>query len=100
METRQVKWVERNEDDTARRISRLGGDGFCDTIVQAIMNIHHGLCRYWMIYEDAPVWIVLDTRPGPAYLRAQADIGDPDILLSLARPDTMLSRCSPTEGEA
>ncbi|WP_300381120.1 DUF3892 domain-containing protein [Henriciella sp.] len=83
MKARQVKWVERNETDPHRRISRLGGDDFTHTVLEAIMNVHHGECRYWMIYQGAPVWIVLDTRPGAAYLRTEFDAGEPDMLLSL-----------------
>lgn len=84
MQARQVKWVERNEADPHRRISRLGGDDFEHTILEAIMNIHQGACRYWMVHEGAPVWLVLDTRPGPAYLRTEQDIGEPDLLLNLS----------------
>ncbi|MGB3626066.1 MAG: hypothetical protein WA989_09565 [Henriciella sp.] len=84
MKARQVTWVERDEADRYRRISRLGGADFNHTIIEAIMNMHHGVCRYWMIYDGAPVWIVLDTRPGAAYLRAEHDQGEPDMLLSLA----------------
>lgn len=83
MKARQVKWIERNETDPGRRISRLGGDDFTHTVLEAIMNVHHDECRYWMVYQGAPVWIVLDTRPGTAYLRAEPDISEPDILLSL-----------------
>ena len=86
MKARQVTWVERNEDDPARRISRLGGEDFSHSILEAIMNIHHGVCRYWLGHEGAPVWIVLDTRPGPAYLRGEHDPGEPDTLLSLSEP--------------
>lgn len=100
MESKQVKWVERDETDRSRRIARLGGDGFSHTVLEAIMNIHQGICRYWMVHDGAPVWIVLDTRPGPAYLRAQIDIGEPDILLSLSSPANQLSLSSPTEGQA
>ncbi|WP_084397105.1 DUF3892 domain-containing protein [Henriciella aquimarina] len=87
MKARQVKWVERNEADPSRRISRIGGDGFNHTIEEAIINMHQETCRYWMVHQGAPVWIVLDTRPGPAYLRAEDDISEPDILLSLARDE-------------
>jgi hypothetical protein len=84
MEALQVTWIEKDESDRYRRISRIGGNGFSHTIIEAIMNLHHGNCRYWMIHDGAPVWIVLDTRPGAAYLRAEDDISEPDILLSLA----------------
>ena len=86
MIARQVKWIERNEDDPCWRIARLGGDGFSHTVQEAIINLHHDRCRYWMVHQGAPVWIVLDTRPGPVYLRTEEDIGEPDILLSLGGP--------------
>ena len=84
MKTYQVTWVERDETDRFRRISKLGGEAFTHTIVEAILNLHHGHCRYWMVHEGAPVWIVLDARPGPAYLRTEQDSSEPDILLALA----------------
>jgi len=89
MKTRQITWVERNESDPHRRIKRLGGDGFSHSILEAITNIHQNLCRYWMIHDGAPVWIVLDTRPGAAYLRTEDDITEPDILLSLSDDDAV-----------
>ena len=84
MKAKQIPWVERDESDPHRRIKRLGGDGFCHSILEAIMNVHHGECRYWMVHDGAPVWVVLDTRPGSAYLRAEQDDVEPDILLSLS----------------
>lgn len=84
MKTRQVKWVVRNESDVSRRISRIGGDDFDHSIVEAIMNIHLDRCRYWFIRQNEPLWIVIDTRPGTPYLRAECDITEPDFLLSLA----------------
>ena len=88
MKALQVTWIERDENDRHRRISRLGGEDFNHTIIEAIMNVHHGECRYWLVHDGAPVWIVLDTRPGTAYLRAEHDIGEPDILLSLSADGT------------
>ena len=83
MISRQVKWVIRNEADPARRISRLGGDDFDHSIAEAIMDVHLGACSYWMAHEGQTVCIILDTRPGPAYLRTERDCGEPDLLLSL-----------------
>ncbi len=84
MKTYQITWVERDESDPHRRIKRLGGDGFSHSILEAIMNLHQEACRYWLVHEGAPAWIVLDTRPGTAYLRAESDVVEPEILLSLS----------------
>lgn len=86
MDYKQVTWVERDDLNPARRIAALGGKDFRHSAVEAIMNVHFERCRYWMIHAGAPVWIVLDTRPGMIYLRTQADEEEPDILLSLAPP--------------
>lgn len=85
MKSRQVKWIIRNEADAARRIARLGGDDFDHSIAEAIMNVHHGACSYWMVHEGQAVSIILDTRPGPAYLRTERDCGEPELLLSLVK---------------
>ncbi|RAN32764.1 hypothetical protein [Hyphomonas pacifica] len=86
MDYKQVTWVERDDANPARRISALGGRDFRHSAVEAIMNIHFERCGYWMMHAGAPVWIVLDTRPGIIYLRTQTDEAEPEILLSLARP--------------
>jgi hypothetical protein len=85
MITRQVKWVIPNSTDPARQIARLGGEDFDHSISEAIANAHLELCRYYIKVEDREVELVVDVRPGPAYLRAAEGIGDPDLLLSLSK---------------
>lgn len=79
--------MERDESDPRRRIKRLGGDGFNHSILEVIKNLHQETCRYWLVQDAAPVWIVLDTRPSTAYLRAEADAGEPESLFSVSIDD-------------
>lgn len=92
MKTLHVTWVERDESDPCRRIARLGGEGFSHSIMDAIFNLHQGICRYWMLHENAPVWILLDVRPGPAYLRTELDDIEPETLLTLAASRDVIRR--------
>lgn len=81
----QVTCVRRDGADTDRRIDRLGGPGWNDTIDNVIAFIQSGTHRFWTSVNGASVWVVLRQHPVSRryYLATESDAYPPNNLLSL-----------------
>ena len=81
----QVKCIRRDRNDTDRRIDRLGGDGWNDTIDRVIQFILDGTHRFWTTAGGKSVWVVVRKHPtsGRLYLATENDGYPPNNLLSL-----------------
>ncbi len=81
----QVTCIRRDTGDLDRRIDRLGGPEFNDTIDNVIRFIESGAHKFWTTAQGRSVWIVVDVHPTSRrkYLRTTADGYPPNNLLSL-----------------
>ena len=81
----QVTCIRRDTNDPDRRIDRLGGPAFNDTIDNVIRFIESGAHKFWTTAQGRNVWIVVDVHPTSRrkYLRTTADGYPPNNLLSL-----------------
>lgn len=81
----QVTCIRRDGKDADRRIDRLGGPSFNDTIDNVIRFINARTNQYWTIANGISVWIVVRRHPtsGREYLATTADGYPPNNLLSL-----------------
>lgn len=81
----QVKCIRRDGNDLDRRIDRLGGDGWNDTIDRVIKFIQDGTHRFWTTAGGKSVWVVVRRHPtsGRLYLATESDAYPHNNLLSL-----------------
>ncbi|WP_081689201.1 DUF3892 domain-containing protein [Inquilinus limosus] len=81
----QVTCIRRDRSDADRRIDRLGGPGWNDTIDRVIAFIKAGTHRFWTTANGQNVWVVVRQHPtsGRDYLATQNDGYPPNNLLSL-----------------
>jgi hypothetical protein len=81
----QVTCITRDGADADRRIDRLGGPGWNDTIDNVIRFINSGAHRFWTTAQGQSVWLVVRRHPtsGREYLTTQVDGFPPNNLLSL-----------------
>jgi hypothetical protein len=81
----QVACIRRDGSDVDRRIDRLGGPGWNDTIDNVISWITSGSHRFWTSENGVSVWVRVRTHPtsGRLYLATENDGYPPNNLLSL-----------------
>lgn len=81
----QVTCIRRDGADTDRRIDRLGGPGWNDSIDNVIGFIERGEHRFWTVAQGKSVWVVVRRHPqsGRKYLATENDGYPPNNLLSL-----------------
>jgi hypothetical protein len=81
----QVTCIRRDGSDLDRRIDRLGGPGWNDTIDNVIHFIQSGAHRFWTSANGVSVWVEVRRHPtsGRLYLATQNDGYPPNNLLSL-----------------
>lgn len=81
----QVTCIRRDGADLDRRIDRLGGPGWNDTIDRVINWIESGAHRFWTSVNGQSVWVVVAVHPQSRrkFLRTQADNYPHNNLLSL-----------------
>ena len=81
----QVTCIRRDGNDADRRIDRLGGAGWNDTIDNVIRFIQSGGHRFWTSVNGVSVWIEVRQHPTSRrlYLATQNDGYPPNNLLSL-----------------
>lgn len=59
----QVTCIRRDGNDADRRIDRLGGPGWNDTIDNVIGFIQRGEHRFWTTADGKSVWVVVRQHP-------------------------------------
>ena len=81
----QVTCIRRDGADTDRRIDRLGGPSWNDTIDNVIAFIQSGAHRFWTSVNGVSVWVVVRQHPTSRryYLATESDGYPPNNLLSL-----------------
>ncbi|MBD3759358.1 MAG: DUF3892 domain-containing protein [Rhizorhabdus sp.] len=81
----QVTCVVPDGADADRRIDRLGGPGWNDSIDNVIRFIKAGAHRFYTSVAGQTVWVVVKQHPtsGRDYLTTQADGFPPNNLLKL-----------------
>lgn len=81
----QVTCIRRDGSDIDRRIDRLGGPGWNDTIDNVIRFIQSGAHRFWTSVNGVSVWVRVRQHPtsGRLYLATENDGYPPNNLLSL-----------------
>ena len=81
----QVTSIRRDGRDLDRRIDRLGGPAFNDTIDNVIRFIRSGDHKFWTTAGGKSVWVVVRQHPtsGRHYLATENDGFPPNNLLSL-----------------
>jgi Protein of unknown function (DUF3892) len=81
----QVTCIRRDGSDADRRIDRLGGQGWNDTIDIVIGFIQSGAHRFWTSVNGVSAWVVVRGHPtsGRLYLATESDGYPPNNLLSL-----------------
>lgn len=81
----QVTCIRRDGSDADRRIDRLGGPAFNDTIDNVIRFIQTGTHRFWTTANGQSVWVAVKRHPhsGRLYLATEPDNYPNNNLLSL-----------------
>ncbi|MBO9623870.1 MAG: DUF3892 domain-containing protein [Sphingomonas sp.] len=81
----EVTCIQRDPTDLDRRIERLGGPGWNDTIDNVIFSIETDAHRFWTSTGGRRVWLVVRRHPtsGRLYLATENDGYPPNKLLSL-----------------
>jgi len=81
----QVTCIRRDGTDADRRIDRLGGPGWNDTIDNVINAIQTRTHQFWTTAGGKSVWVVVRKHPqsGRLYLATENDGYPPNNLLSL-----------------
>lgn len=81
----QVTCIRRDGADIDRRIDRLGGPGWNDTIDNVIAFIQCGAHRFWTSVNGVSVWVVVRQHHTSRryYLATENDGYPPNNLLSL-----------------
>jgi len=81
----QVTCITPDGSDTDRRIDRLGGPGWNESIDDVIGFIKRGEHRFWTVAEVKSVWVEVRKHPtsGREYRATEADGVQPNNLLSL-----------------
>ncbi len=72
----QVTCIRRDGSDADRRIDRLGGPGWNDSIDNVIRFIQNNQHRFWTTdINGNSVWVIVDQHPtsGRDYLTTEAD---------------------------
>jgi hypothetical protein len=59
----QVTCIRRDGGDADRRIDRLGGPGWNDTIDAVIGYIRSGMHRFWTTANGRAVWVIVKQHP-------------------------------------
>lgn len=83
----RVTCIKPDGADVDRRIDRLGGPDWNDSIDNVIRFIKSGAHRFWTSVGGKSVWIIVTTHPtsGRDYLTTEGDGFPPNNLLSLPR---------------
>lgn len=81
----QVTCIKRDGADADRRIDRLGGPGWNDSIDNVIRFIKNGSHRFWTTAQGRSVWVIVKQHPTSRrdYLTTEGDSFPPNNLLSL-----------------
>lgn len=81
----QVTCIRRDSSDTDRRIDRLGGPGWSETIDTVIIYIQRGTHRFWTTAGGTSTWVIVKQHPVSRryYLATEADSSTSNNLLSL-----------------
>jgi hypothetical protein len=83
----QVTCITPDGTDADRRIDRLGGPGWNDSIDNVIDFIQRGHHRFWTSVAGRSVWVIVGQHPasGRHYLTTEGDGFPPNNLLNLPR---------------
>jgi hypothetical protein len=83
----RVTCIKPDGADDDRRIDRLGGPDWNDSIDNVIRFIKSGAHRFWVSVGGKSVWVIVKTHPtsGRDYLTTEGDDFPPNNLLSLPR---------------
>jgi hypothetical protein len=83
----QVTCIRPDGADADRRIDRLGGPGWNESIDSVIRAIDSGTHRFWTSVQGRSVWCITKVHPtsGRKYVTTEGDGFPPNNLLSLPR---------------
>lgn len=82
----QVTCITPDGSDADRRIDRLGGPGWNDTIDHVIGFINSGAHRFYTSVAGQSVWVIVRKHAnGREYLTTEGDAFPPNNLLNLPR---------------
>ncbi|MEC5292950.1 DUF3892 domain-containing protein [Aurantimonas sp. C2-6-R+9] len=83
----RVTCITPDSNDADRRIDRLGGPDWNDSIDNVIGFIQRGQHRFWTSAAGKSVWVIVKQHPtsGRYYLTTKGDGFPPNNLLNLPR---------------